>query len=64
MNLELTHPYYFILNYLLNKSDRRKSKYIFTFSKYVYIPNQVNDDREIFHITEEEFRQKEPIENL
>ena len=64
MNLELTHPYYFILNYLLNKSDMRKSKYIFTFSKYVYIPNQVNDDREIFHITEEEFRQKEPIENL
>lgn len=64
MNLELNHPYYYILENFLNKSERRKSKYIFKFSKYIYIPNQVNDERECFDITEDEFGQKNIIEEL
>lgn len=64
MNLELNHPYYYIIDNFLNKSDRRKSKYVFKFSKYIYIPNQVSDERECIDITEEEFIKENVIKCL
>lgn len=55
MIFEKNHPYFYILRNILEKNTQRTFEYSFTFSKYIYIPNQVSDEREFIEVTETEF---------
>lgn len=49
--LELTHPFYKVYDFL----ESKKGNLFLEMSRYVYIPDQVNDERQIFKVPFEEF---------
>ena len=56
------HPFFTIYNDFLMKKKKSLEEYTFHFSKYIYIPDSIDDERKHFIIKGDEFT-KERIES-
>ena len=56
------HPFFTVYNDFLMKKKKSLEKYTFHFSKYIYIPDSIDDKRKHFTIKGNEFT-KERIES-
>ena len=56
MKISHGHPYFFIKSRFLEPNvSVRNFKYVFTFSRYIYLPDQVSDYREYIEVHEDDF---------